>query len=118
MLMFLRCLGEALMAQGMRGLLGIVPFGEQVYEVAANAIDRYRELRREKHLAADIQEVVQADPEQVRAQAHQIAQEVASGQPEIELRQIEAYTSPRSQALPVSRCVGHRTWAGRRCRPR
>jgi hypothetical protein len=39
MLMFLRCVGEALVAQGMRGLMGLVPFGEQVYDVAANAIE-------------------------------------------------------------------------------
>jgi hypothetical protein len=55
MLTFLRCVGEAVVAQGMRGLMGLVPFGEQIYDVAANAIERYRELRREQRLAADLQ---------------------------------------------------------------
>jgi formylglycine-generating enzyme required for sulfatase activity/tRNA A-37 threonylcarbamoyl transferase component Bud32 len=91
MMMFLRCVGEALVAQGMRGLLGLAPFGEQIYDVAAYAIERYRLARREQQVAADVQEVVQADMAQIRAQSHRIAQDVGAGRSEDEVRQIEAY---------------------------
>jgi eukaryotic-like serine/threonine-protein kinase len=93
MMVFLRCVGEALIAQGMRGLMGLAPFGEQIYDVAADAIERYRQIRREQQVAADLQEVIQADMRQVRAEAHQIAQDVAAGRSEDEVRQIEAYLS-------------------------
>jgi serine/threonine protein kinase len=91
MMMFLRCVGEALVAQGMRGLLGLAPFGEQIYDVAANVIERYRQARREQQVASDLQQVVQADMEQIRAQAHQIARDVGAGRSEDEVRHIEAY---------------------------
>ena len=93
MMVFLRCVGEALAAQGMRGLMGLVPFGEQVYDVAANAIERYRQIQREKQVADDLQEVVQADMQQIRAEARQIAREVGAGRTEDEVHQIEAYLS-------------------------
>jgi hypothetical protein len=91
MLTLLRCLGEAVVAQGMRGLMGLVPFGEQIYDVAADAIGRYREACREQQLAADLQALVQADSQQVRQEAQQIAREVAAGRSEEEIKQVEAY---------------------------
>jgi hypothetical protein len=91
MMIFLRCVGEALVAQGMRGLLGLAPYGEQVYDVAAEAIERYRQARRQDQMATDLQAVVQADMDQVRVEAQQIAQEVAAGRPEAEVHQVEAY---------------------------
>lgn len=91
MMRFLRCVGEALVAQGMRGLMGLAPFGEQIYDVAANAIERYRLSQRQQQAAADLQEVVQADMQQIRVEAHQIAREVGAGRSEKEIQQIEAY---------------------------
>src|SRR4051794_13908605 len=41
---FIRCVGQAVVAQGLRGLAGVVPFGEQVYDVAADAFKRWRAL--------------------------------------------------------------------------
>jgi formylglycine-generating enzyme required for sulfatase activity len=91
MMLFLRCVGEALVARGMRGLVGLAPYGEQVYDVAADVAGRYREARREKQIAADLQAVLQASGEQVRAEAQQLAHEVAAGRPEAEVRLVEAY---------------------------
>jgi serine/threonine protein kinase len=94
MLLFLRCVGEALVARGMPGLLGMLPYGEQVrqfYEVAGDVVHRYKEARRERQIAADLQQVLQASGEQVRQAAQQIAQEVAAGRPEAEVRLVEAY---------------------------
>ncbi len=91
MMRFLRCVGEALVAQGMRGLMGLAPFGDQIYDVAADAIQRYRQARREQQAAADLQEVVQADMKKIRAEARQIAAEVGAGRSENEIHQIEAY---------------------------
>lgn len=32
---FFRCVGEAIMAKGLKGLAGLVPFGEHLWDIAA-----------------------------------------------------------------------------------
>ena len=77
MLVFLQCVGQAVAAKGMRGLLGLAPFGEQLYDISSDAIKRYRDLKREKELRGDLEQAVQAELEQVRAEAARIVREVA-----------------------------------------
>jgi serine/threonine protein kinase len=91
MFRFLRCVGQAVVAQGMRGLMGIVPFGEQIFDVARDSIERYRQLNREKELAADLELVVQAEVAIVRDEVAQIVLEVAADRPVEEQRQLAAY---------------------------
>src|SRR5439155_26940663 len=82
-----RCIGEAVCAHGLRGLAGVVPFGEVVYDVAREALERFRCYQDEEQLRAALQEAVQAAAQEVREEARAIAHEVAAGQPpEIELR--------------------------------
>ena len=45
---FLRLVGEAILAQGLRGLMGVVPLGEKIYDVANDAVQRYRKEKRER----------------------------------------------------------------------
>jgi formylglycine-generating enzyme required for sulfatase activity len=93
MMMFLRCVGQAVVDLGMRGLMGLVPFAEQVCDVANDAIGRYRQAHREEQLTADLQEVVRADARQVAGEARQIAREVAAGRSNEEIHQVETWLS-------------------------
>lgn len=91
MLIFLRCVAEAVVGRGIRGLMGAVPFGQQLYDVSADAIERYRERHREKQIAEDLEAVIQAGIEEVRQESARITKEVAGEQPvEVQL-QLESY---------------------------
>jgi formylglycine-generating enzyme required for sulfatase activity/serine/threonine protein kinase len=91
MLAFMQCVGQAIQARGMRGLLGFVPFGEQLYEVAADAVKRYKEQRRERQMAADLQQVLQAGAQELRDEAARIAREAGRGLSVEEQNQLRAY---------------------------
>jgi serine/threonine protein kinase len=82
-----RCIGEAVCAQGLRGLAGVVPFGDVVYDVAREVLERFRRYQEEEHWREALEEAVQAAAQEVREEARAVAHEVAAGQPpEIELR--------------------------------
>src|SRR5947209_989245 len=86
-----RCVGEALAAHGLRGLAGLVPFGEVVYDVAGGAFERYRAYRVEEAERADLEEAVQAALEDVKEEALAVAAEVAHDQPEAVRAQLARY---------------------------
>lgn len=82
-----RCLGEAVCAQGLRGVAGLVPFGEVVYDVAREALERFRLAESHDELRGALEAAVQAGCDEVREEARAVAREVCAGQPpEIELR--------------------------------
>ncbi|MFO0881449.1 MAG: bifunctional serine/threonine-protein kinase/formylglycine-generating enzyme family protein [Gemmataceae bacterium] len=91
MLRLLRCIGEAVAAQGMRALAGLVPLGQQMYDIAADAIERYRRAELEACLRQDADQVLQASSEEVRLEASRIAQEVLAGRPPEEIALLEQY---------------------------
>jgi serine/threonine protein kinase len=79
--------GEAVCAQGLRGLAGVVPFGEVLYDVAREALERFRRHQDEQQMRQALQDAVRAGMDEVREEARAVAREVAAGQPpEIELR--------------------------------
>jgi hypothetical protein len=85
--LLLRCIGEAVCAHGLRGLAGVVPFGEVLYDVARDAYERFRHDQDEQQLRQALQDAVQAGVQEVRAEALAAAREVAAGQPpEVEQR--------------------------------
>jgi molecular chaperone DnaK len=88
---FLWYVGEAVVAQGMRGLMSLLPFGDLIYDISADVWGRYQAARREQQLLEDLQEVLQADPAITQTEARQIARQVAAGQPEEEILKLEAY---------------------------
>jgi len=90
MLQFLRCLGEAVAARGMRGLVEGIPFGGLLYDVAADAISRYRQQDRLRQLPADLEQVIQAEVRDLHVEIAQVAEQVAAGSAEV-ARQIESY---------------------------
>lgn len=76
MMRFLRCIGEAVAGKGLRALAGVIPLGECLFDIAADAIERYGRSRQEARIRQDAEQVFQATMEQVRQEAQQIAREV------------------------------------------
>ncbi|HWG47918.1 MAG TPA: protein kinase [Gemmataceae bacterium] len=77
----LRCIGSAICAKGMRALAGAVPFGDVLYDVAADSLDRFRHERICAAERACLEEVARAAVEEAKQEALLIAHEVAAGQP-------------------------------------
>ncbi len=93
MFAFLQCVGEALVNKGLRGLMGAVPLGQQLYDIGADAIARYRQRQREKSLAAGLEEVIQAEADDIREDIARIKEEIAGNQPPEVREQLELYLS-------------------------
>lgn len=87
----LRCVGAAVCARGMRALAGAVPFGEVLYDVAADSWQHFREQRILLEERACLAEVVQATREEVREEALRIAHELAAAQPTAVQTHLAAY---------------------------
>jgi eukaryotic-like serine/threonine-protein kinase len=77
-----KCIGQAVCANGLKALAGLVPLGGVVYDVAADALQRLREERQDDEIRALMEEAVRASPEEVKKEADAVADEVAAGQPE------------------------------------
>jgi len=54
----LRCVGAAVAAQGLRGLVGLIPFGDRLYDIASDAFERFRTQARESEMQAQVQAAV------------------------------------------------------------
>src|SRR5262245_13009404 len=86
----LRCIGQALCAKGLRALAGAVPFGESIYEIAEDAIERYRK-QGDGDLRTGLQEVAQVDGGEIKAEAEAVARQVAGSQGQELQLQLVAY---------------------------
>jgi serine/threonine protein kinase len=78
MLAFLKCVAQAIVENGLRGLADMIPGGAFAYDVAKSALEKYRAGQKDAEIRADIQQLAQASFEQARQAAVQVAQEVAS----------------------------------------
>ncbi len=91
MLLFFRCVGQAVVGKGIRGLIGELPLGEFLYDVAVDAWERWHAHRREAELRAELQQVAQqVTADQARRVAEQVSREVAAQLP-----------APARQALAI-----------------
>jgi serine/threonine protein kinase len=112
-----RSVGEALCANGLRALAGVVPFGEVVYEVAAKTAERFREYRLEARERAELEAALCASAQEIREEARVVAEEVCAGHPGADPAKMAAYlaqvppllrqtlkrpTDPTGLTLPVS----------------
>jgi formylglycine-generating enzyme required for sulfatase activity len=77
----LRCVARAVLRNSGRVLCDLVPGGQALYDVAADAWQLMLEERRADALRAEVQALAQASAEEAREQARQIAQEVAGHEP-------------------------------------
>ena len=76
-----RCLGAAVCARGVRALVGAVPFGEVLYDVAADSLERFRQECLLAEQRACLEEVARAAIDEVKDEALRAAHEVAAAHP-------------------------------------
>jgi eukaryotic-like serine/threonine-protein kinase len=77
-----RCVGNAVLKHGLRGLAGLLPFGAVASDVACDALQEYRREGREGELREDLEALARASATEAREAAERVAQELASGRPE------------------------------------
>jgi serine/threonine protein kinase len=97
-----RCIGEAFCARGLRALADVVPLGGAVYEVAEYAWQRFNDLSRDEEVAQLAEAIARATPEEAKAQALAVAEEVAGDQPEAVKQRLAAYLAHVPAALRQS----------------
>jgi hypothetical protein len=78
---FLRCLGRAAAKNGGRALARLVPFGDVLYDVAADACQDFARDGGEARLRADLEQLAQAPQAAVCQAAEEVAVQEAVGQP-------------------------------------
>lgn len=66
---------------GVKALLGVVPFGEVLVDVAADVWEKYRNARQQGNIAVNLQAVAAASPAEVQKTIAQTVQLVAANQP-------------------------------------
>ena len=66
MVVFLRCIAEAVVEHGLQGLAGMVPGVSFAYDVAKTALDKYRARRADADARAEIQALAQATFDEAR----------------------------------------------------
>jgi eukaryotic-like serine/threonine-protein kinase len=77
MIEFMKCVVEGIAANGVKGLLELVPGGKYVYDVGAYAIKRHREKKAQKKLEDEVKEMIGARADDAFAQAKQAVEEAA-----------------------------------------
>jgi serine/threonine protein kinase len=112
-----RCIGQAICANGLKALAGLVPLGGVVYDIAENACQRLHEEGQDEQIRALVEAAAQAPIEEIKEEAAEVAREVAADQPvEVQLK-LAAYlqqvpavirqslkrpTDPTGKSVPVS----------------
>jgi Protein kinase domain len=76
----MQCLGQALVTQGARSLNGIVPFGEVIYQVAMETVQRLREIRRDAEVHDSLEWAASAGPDEIREQVSTVVADVGKTQ--------------------------------------
>src|SRR4051812_6465276 len=76
-----RCIGEAVLLKGPRALLGMIPFGEGLYDIAEEAWSRVRRAADEAERPALLGAAAQAGPREARAEAEAAVREIKQTMP-------------------------------------
>ena len=66
MLVMMKCVAEAVVAKGVKGLAEIVPGGPYLFDVANEALKRMREKKRATDLRAEVLQAAQATNEDAK----------------------------------------------------
>ena len=78
---FFRCVAEAVLENGIKGLAGMVPGGPYVYAVGESAIKKYRERRRDKQQHDDFLELANVKLEDARVEVLRIVNDAVAKLP-------------------------------------
>src|ERR1700722_10592587 len=76
-----QCLGNALSTQGARSLNGIVPFGDVIYQVAMETVQRLRDIGQALEAHDGLEWAAGASPEEVRHEVETVVTEVGKAHP-------------------------------------
>ncbi len=93
MFTFFQCVGEAIAAKGVRGILGEIPFAGVLIEMGFEAHERWCRRHDAAQMRAELQAVAQAGADEVRQAARQVSEEVARGHGPAARDAIEIYLS-------------------------
>src|SRR3954464_13666878 len=91
MYVLMKCVAEAVMAKGLRGLVEIVPGGTFIVDVANEALKRLKEHRRAEDLKAEVVKAVNATLDEAKETAARVAKEVAGAAPAEDRLTLEMY---------------------------
>ena len=107
---FFQCVGEALAAKGLRALAGLVPFGEHIYDIAADVFQRWRNVQRveeiHQSLRQELEEAAQANQQQFEQRMQAIAARVAPHEPPQVQKALTGYLSLIPARLRQTFCAG------------
>jgi hypothetical protein len=79
---FLRCVGEAVVAHGLKRLSRLAPFDKkQLYQIASDANRRYKDCCRQEEAVAQVEAVAQASREEIPAAARGVFAEIRAAAP-------------------------------------
>jgi serine/threonine protein kinase len=98
MFTFFRCMLEAVLTNGVQGLLEMVPGGKYVYDIGADAFKRYSEKKNRQKIEDGVKEMIAASKQEVKAAVQELVEEVV---PRLSKREKELVTQYLT-ALPES----------------
>jgi formylglycine-generating enzyme required for sulfatase activity len=102
MLGFMKCVAEAIAANGVQGLLDLVPGGNYVYAVGADALRRYREKNAQKRLEDDIKQMIEAKADAALAFARQAVDQAVPQLPQRDKERVVQYLAALPEAARQS----------------
>src|SRR5262249_35421144 len=79
--LLIRCVGEAVAAQGLRCLLGLVPFGERLYDIARDAHERYKQRCGLEEGLASLEAAARASLDEVKGEVREAVAEIRANAP-------------------------------------
>lgn len=97
----MRCLAEAVVENGFKGLAEMVPGGKYAYDLAEGVWKKYRERLKEAEQRAELAKMAQATLEEAKAEAERIAREVTAAANE-EIIDLEQYLTAVPDAVRQS----------------
>jgi eukaryotic-like serine/threonine-protein kinase len=77
----LQCLGQSLCSQGGRSLNGIVPFGEVIYQVAMDTVQRLRDIRRDTEVHDSLEWAAAAGTDEINEEVAAVVADVGKSYP-------------------------------------
>ncbi len=95
---FVRCIGKAVVKNAGKGLLGLVPGGEAVYDIAKDAFEDYLRDKSEAEMRAELERLAQAP----QAEMHRVAVEAAANEPSELRSQLVSYLEQLPSAIRQS----------------
>ncbi len=90
-MVWLKCVGKALCNKGGKALVGLLPFGDSLYEITAEVIENLRQERQEEDIREALEQVAQLSSAEAHAAAVAVVAEVAGDQPQPIQQQLTFY---------------------------